>query len=67
MTDQGFRMTVMGQGEIDFPWIIGRLDQLGYEGDFALEYDPHATPATEEDPPERGLRTWYEACRAMGC
>lgn len=59
VTDEGFRMTVMGQGEIDFPWIVQRLDEVGCEGDFALEYDPDATPATELDPPERGLRQWY--------
>ena len=67
MTDQGFRMTPIGQGEIDVVWIVQRLAELGYGGDFALEYDPHTIPATELAPPERGLRQWYEAFRAMGC
>jgi sugar phosphate isomerase/epimerase len=65
LTEKGFRMTPMGQGEIDFAWIVKRLDEVGYEGDFALEYDPHATPAMPLAPPETGLRQWYEAFRAL--
>ena len=67
LTEEGFGMTMMGQGEIDFVWIVQRLKDLGYEGDFALEYDPDASPATELKPPETGLREWYEAFQAMGC
>jgi sugar phosphate isomerase/epimerase len=64
-TKDGFRMTHLGQGEIDISGIIQALSNLGYDGDFALEYDPHAVPVEPLDPPEAGLRTWYDALVTM--
>jgi sugar phosphate isomerase/epimerase len=58
-TDEGYGLTLMGEGEIDFPWIMEQLDALGYDGDIALEYELH-TP-----PPETGLKQFYEALAAM--
>jgi len=29
------------EGAIDFPWIVEQLNAIGYEGDFALEYELH--------------------------
>ena len=56
---QGFRRTMLGEGDIDFGWIMERLDQIGYDGHMAIEYEL-AEPA-----PEEGLRLWYEAYRAL--
>ncbi|MCK5093104.1 MAG: sugar phosphate isomerase/epimerase [Spirochaetes bacterium] len=55
-----YGFTMMGEGKIDFPWIMEQLDAVGYEGDFALEYE------VEEVPPEEGLKQFFEAFVAMG-
>ncbi len=34
-----FQATHLGEGEIDYPWIVERLEGLGYQGDYALEYE----------------------------
>jgi sugar phosphate isomerase/epimerase len=45
---------MMGEGDIDFPWIVEQLEAAGYEGDYALEYELH-------DPgPATGLRMFYD-------
>jgi hydroxypyruvate isomerase len=49
----------MGEGEIDFPWIVEQLDAVGYDGDFTLEYEIHTAPS------EAGLKQFYEAFAAM--
>jgi sugar phosphate isomerase/epimerase len=46
--------TLMGEGEFDFAWVLNRLDQIGYEGEFGLEYE------VEEVPAEEGIRQFYE-------
>jgi sugar phosphate isomerase/epimerase len=57
-----YGFTMMGEGVIDFPWIMEQLDAIGYEGDVALEYE------VEEVPPEEGLKQFSEAFAAMmGC
>lgn len=38
-TGEKFRAAHLGEGEIDYPWIVGRLEALGYRGDYALEYE----------------------------
>jgi len=58
-TDKGYGLTLMGEGEIDFPWIMEQLDAVGYDGDIALEYELH-TPK-----PEVGLRMFYDNFAAM--
>jgi len=58
-TEEGYGLTLMGEGEIDFPWIMEQLDALGYEGDIALEYE---LPSPE---PEVGLKQFYQALAAM--
>jgi sugar phosphate isomerase/epimerase len=57
-TGDGYGLTPMGEGEIDFPWIVEQLDRVGYAGDFALEYEIHRDP-------EAGLKQFYEAFAAM--
>ena len=54
-----FERTMMGEGEIDFAWVMEQLDALGYDGDIALEYELHT------EPPETGLRTWYETFEVL--
>ena len=59
MTWQGFERTMMGEGEIDYRWVRAQLEALGYEGDFAFEYELDAPP------PEEGLKSWYRTAVAM--
>ena len=59
VTGDGFEHTMIGQGQIDFPWLVERLDTLGYNGTYALEYE------IRTQSPESGLRVWYEAFAAM--
>jgi sugar phosphate isomerase/epimerase len=59
-TGGGYELTMMGQGDIDFPWIVEQLDMLGYQGTLALEYEVKTVP------PETGLAQWYQAFAAMG-
>jgi sugar phosphate isomerase/epimerase len=54
-TLQGFQHTMLGQGQIDLPWILARLADINYRGDLALEYE------LPEPAPEDGLKDWYRA------
>lgn len=54
-TRQGFQHTMLGQGQIDYPWILAQLKAIGYRGDLALEYE------LQDPPVEAGLTQWYEA------
>jgi hydroxypyruvate isomerase len=36
-----------GTGEINYPYVLGAIEQLGYDGYVGLEYNP-TTPATED-------------------
>ncbi len=58
-TAEGFQLTMMGEGEIDFAWIVERLNGLGYRGDFAFEYE------LKSEPPETGLAKWYQAAKRL--
>ena len=55
----GFQYTMLGQGQIDYPWILAQLDAIGYAGDLALEYE------MPEPPPAEALKQWYATFRAM--
>ena len=55
----GYEMQQMGEGAIDFPWIVEQLDAAGYEGDWALEYELHSPG------PEEGLKRFYDDFAAM--
>lgn len=59
VVDGEFRRTMLGEGDIDFGWIMQRLEGVGYDGHIAIEYELPA-PA-----PEEGLRLWYEAYRVL--
>lgn len=53
--DGKWNYTMMGEGSIDFPWIVEQLEAVGYTGEYALEYE---IPDLE---PEVGLKPYYEA------
>lgn len=38
-----------GTGEINYPWLLSRIDQLGYEGWIGCEYKPAGTTADSLD------------------
>jgi len=54
-----YEMRQMGEGDIDFVWIMEQLDAVGYDGDIALEYELH------EPGPEVGLKIFYDNFAAM--
>jgi sugar phosphate isomerase/epimerase len=58
-TGEGFVMTMLGEGEIDYRWVIARLEADGYHGDYALEYEVKSEPA------ETGLAKWYRTFAAL--
>lgn len=55
----GYEMQHFGQGIIDFPWIVEKLNACGYEGDFALEFELHAPK------PEIGLKKFRDDFAAL--
>jgi len=57
--EAGFQRTMLGQGQIDFDWIMAQLDEIGYDGHIATEYE------LKEPAPEEGLRIWYETYATM--
>lgn len=58
-TDGRYEMKMMGEGVIDFPWIMEQLDAVGYDGDIALEYE------LDIPRPEVGLKMFYDNFVAM--
>ncbi len=55
----GYEMQQMGEGAIDFSWIMEQLDAVGYAGDIALEYELHSMR------PEEGLKRFYDDYAAL--
>jgi sugar phosphate isomerase/epimerase len=51
----GYALTMLGEGQLDFRWIIERLEAWGYAGDYAVEFEMPA-PA-----PEVALPLWRVA------
>lgn len=51
----GFRPTHLGEGEIDYRWVIEAMESLEYTGDYALEYE-----ISDIEPLETGLKKWLE-------
>ncbi len=51
---ESHKATMLGEGDVDVPWVLERLDEIGYEGHYTLEYE------VETVPPETGLKEWYE-------
>ncbi len=58
-TLQGFQYTTLGQGQIDYQWILSQLQRRRHRGDLA------AGDQLQEPPAEAGLAQWYEAGVAL--
>ena len=50
-----FQRTMLGDGIIDVVWVVENLNEAGYTGDFALEYE-----VSDIEPIETGLIKWFE-------
>ncbi|NOZ20928.1 MAG: sugar phosphate isomerase/epimerase [Planctomycetes bacterium] len=50
-----FERTMLGEGDIDVGWVVESLNGIGYEGDFALEYE-----ICDKVPIENGLPKWLD-------
>lgn len=53
--DGTYRRVHLGDGDVDFKWIIEQLDAGGYTGDYALEYE-----VGDIEPVETGMKKWYD-------
>ena len=53
--DGKFASTMLGDGVIDIKWVVESLNDTGYKGDFALEYE-----VSHIEPVETGLIKWFE-------
>lgn len=49
----GFARTHLGEGEIDYHWVLASMESIGYTGDYALEYE-----ICDIEPIETGLPKW---------
>jgi sugar phosphate isomerase/epimerase len=53
-----FARTMLGEGDVDVRWVVDNMNSIGYEGDFALEYE-----ICDLVPIETGLPKWMEYFR----
>lgn len=58
--EQGFARTHLGEGQIDYRWVIESLESIGYAGDYALEYEICDLEAIET-----GLPRWVEYFKGL--
>jgi sugar phosphate isomerase/epimerase len=56
----GFARTHLGEGQIDYRWVVDSLEGIGYTGDYALEYEICDLEAIET-----GLPRWVKYFRAL--
>lgn len=47
-------------GQIDYPWVVERMEGMGYAGDYALEYEICGI-----EPIETGLPRWLDYFLAL--
>lgn len=52
-------LTMLGEGDIDFGWIMQQLEAGGYSGHYAAEYEMNT------ESPEAALPKWYQAMLAI--
>ncbi len=55
LTDGHYERCMLGEGVLDYEWIVGMLEKDGYQGHYALEYEIEKTV-----PIEKGLPLWLE-------
>ncbi len=58
--EKGFARCHLGEGEVDPVWVVQAMESIGYDGDYALEYE-----IPEIEPVETGLAKWFEYFRAL--
>lgn len=58
--DDGFKRTHLGEGNIDYRWVIESLESIGYDGDYALEYE-----ICDLEPIETGLPRWVQHFQSL--
>jgi sugar phosphate isomerase/epimerase len=54
-TGDGFQRTPLGEGDIDYHWVVDAMEWIGYSGDYALEYE-----ICDLEPIETGLPRWLD-------
>lgn len=59
--DGKYERTMLGEGDVDVPWLVDALEGDGYRGDYALEFE-----IEKQVPVEEGLPAWLEYFRSVG-
>jgi len=59
-TPDGFQRRHLGEGEVDPRWVVQALESIGYQGDYALEYE-----IADIEPMETGLKKWVDYFRQL--
>ena len=52
--DGKMRVVWLGTGVVDFRWVVDSVESLGYQGEYALEYEVRG------EPPETALAKWLD-------
>lgn len=50
-----FARTMLGDGVVDIHWVWDKMESIGFDGDYALEFE-----VEDIEPVETGYRKWYE-------
>lgn len=56
---QSCSTTMLGDGDIDIPWLLDQIDAMGYTGEVTLEYEVNTVPVDE------GLNRWVDTFLAI--
>ena len=60
VVDGEYERTMLGDGDIDYAWVVATLEADGYTGDYALEFEvPHLAPV------EQGMPQWLAHFRQL--
>lgn len=60
VTDNGFQRVHLGDGDVDPAWVVDAMESIGYDGDYALEYE-----IQDIEPVETGLPRWVELFKSI--
>jgi sugar phosphate isomerase/epimerase len=58
-TQRAYIATFFGEGEMDYEWVMNRLDAIGYKGYIGLEYEVPGYPV------EKGARQYLEGFKKL--
>lgn len=61
VVDGKYERTMLGEGDIDYAWVVDAMERDGYAGDYALEFE-----IQDRVPIEEGLPKWLEYFRQLG-